>query len=114
MRSLNNTTLALWVLTVGPMASLGRDQMAPPPVCQVEFVVATREMPHGRGLGVGGVLPPPPHVFLSTPSGTVISSGKTSDTLLCNILKLVSSRLSPPAKDHRPTSPPANKISGPW
>lgn len=29
MRSLNNTTLALWVLTVGPMVSLGRNQMAP-------------------------------------------------------------------------------------
>lgn len=48
MRSLNNTTLAVWVLTAGPMASLGRDQMAPSPVCQVGFVVATREMPHGR------------------------------------------------------------------
>ncbi|KAK9518390.1 hypothetical protein VZT92_023697 [Zoarces viviparus] len=55
MRSLNNTTLALWVLTVGPMASLGRDQMAPSPVCQVGFVVATREMPHGRRIGVGEV-----------------------------------------------------------
>ncbi|KAA8588657.1 hypothetical protein FQN60_010002, partial [Etheostoma spectabile] len=34
MRSLNNTTLALWVLTAGPMASLGCDQMAASPVCQ--------------------------------------------------------------------------------
>lgn len=51
MRSLNNTTLAVWVLTAGPMASLGRDQMAPSPVCQVGFVVATREMPHGRRIG---------------------------------------------------------------
>lgn len=30
MRSLNNGTLAVWVPTAGPMASLGRDQMAPP------------------------------------------------------------------------------------
>lgn len=51
MRSLNNTTLAVWVLTAGPMASLGRDQMAPSPVCQVGFVVATREMLHGRRIG---------------------------------------------------------------
>lgn len=51
MRSLNNNTLALWVLTVGPMASLCRDQMAPSPVCQVGFVVATREMPRGRSMG---------------------------------------------------------------
>lgn len=48
MRSLNNTTLAARVPTAGPMASLGRDQMAPSPVCQVGFVVATREMPNGR------------------------------------------------------------------
>lgn len=54
MRSLNNTTLAVWVLSAGPMASLGRDQMAPSPVCQVGFVAATREMPHGRRMGVGG------------------------------------------------------------
>lgn len=39
MRSLNNSTLAVWVLTAGPMASRGRDQMAPSPVCQVGFVV---------------------------------------------------------------------------
>lgn len=51
MCSLNNTTLAVWVLTAGPMASLGRDQMAPSPVCQVGFVAATREMPHGRRIG---------------------------------------------------------------
>lgn len=51
MRSLNNTTLAVWVLTAGPMASLVRVQMAPSPVCQVGFVVATREMPHGRRMG---------------------------------------------------------------
>lgn len=51
MRSLNNTTLAVWVLTAGPMASLGRDQMAPSPVCQVGFVVATHEMLHGRRIG---------------------------------------------------------------
>lgn len=51
MRSLNNSTLAPWVPTAGPMASLVRDQMAPPPVCQVGFVVATREMPHGRRTG---------------------------------------------------------------
>lgn len=53
MRSLNNTTLALWVLTAGPMASLGRNQMAPAPGCQVGFVAATREMPHGRRMGRG-------------------------------------------------------------
>lgn len=60
MRSLNNSTLALWVLTEGPMASLGRDQMAPSPVCQVGFVAATREMPHGRrmeGERGGSVVP---------------------------------------------------------
>lgn len=51
MCSLNNTTLAVWVLTAGPMASLGRDQMAPSLVCQVGFVAATREMPHGRRIG---------------------------------------------------------------
>lgn len=54
MRSLNNTTLAARVPTAGPMVSLGRDQMAPSPVCQVGFVVATREMPNGRRIAGGG------------------------------------------------------------
>lgn len=48
MRSLNNTTLAHWVPTAGRMASLGRNQMAPPLVCQVGSVVVTRELPHGQ------------------------------------------------------------------
>lgn len=43
MRSLNNTTLAQWVLTAG--------QMAPSPACQVGFIVATHEMPGGRRTG---------------------------------------------------------------
>lgn len=54
MRSSNNATLAAWALSVGPMASRGRDQMAPSPVCQVGFVAATCEMPHGRRIGGGG------------------------------------------------------------
>lgn len=40
MRSLNNTTLALWVLTAGPMASHGCSQMAASAVRQVGFVEA--------------------------------------------------------------------------
>lgn len=50
-------------LSLGLMASSGRDQMAPSPGCQVGFIVATREMPHGRriqrrwrGTGVWAVL----------------------------------------------------------
>lgn len=57
MRSLNNGTLAARVPTAGPMASLGRDQMAPPTsVPGGEFflfflLAATREMPNGRRIG---------------------------------------------------------------
>ncbi|KAJ4946212.1 hypothetical protein JOQ06_023881 [Pogonophryne albipinna] len=60
MRSLNNTTLALWVLTVGPMASLGRDQMAAPPVCQIStfpLAATLTQAPANPEVNVGASAP---------------------------------------------------------
>lgn len=56
MRSLNNTTLARRLPTAGRMASLGRNQMAASPACQVGSAAATRGVvswTEGWGVWVG-------------------------------------------------------------